>query len=112
MFMLLNEIAPQLKHVGVIRDPTITGSIGQFAAVQSASRTFGVEVTVFGGRDSKDIDRPIADLARAPNCGLISVATPLTVNNRELIITLAARHRLPAVYPFRFFVAAGGLGCY
>jgi|EndMetStandDraft_5_1072996.scaffolds.fasta_scaffold186971_1 ABC-type uncharacterized transport system substrate-binding protein len=109
---VLKEIAPQVKRVGVIRDPTITGSIGQFAAVQSASRTFGVEVTALGGRDAKDIERTIADFARAPNCGLISVATPLTVNNRELIITLAARHRLPAVYPFRFFVAAGGLVCY
>src|SRR5215510_5862176 len=109
---VLKEIAPQVTRVGVIRDPTITGSIGQLAAVQSASRPFGVEVTALGGRDAKDIERTIGDFARGSNCGLISLATPLTVNNRELIITLAARHRLPAVYPFRFFVAAGGLVCY
>ena len=109
---VLKEIAPQVTRIGVIRDPTITGSIGQFAAIQSASRSFGVEVTALGGQDAKDIERTIGDFARGSNCGLISVATPLTVNNRELIITLAERHRLPAVYPFRFFVAAGGLICY
>ena len=109
---VLKEIAPQVTRIGVIRDPTITGSIGQFAAIQSASRSFGVEVTALGGQDAKDIERTIGDFARGSNCGLISVATPLTVNNRELIITLAARHRLPAVYPFRFFVAAGVLICY
>ena len=109
---VLKEIAPQVTRIGVIRDPTITGSIGQFAAIQSASRSFGVEVTALGGQDAKDIERTIGDFARGSNCGLISVATPLTVNNRELIITLAESHRLPAVYPFRFFVAAGGLICY
>jgi putative ABC transport system substrate-binding protein len=109
---LLKEIAPHLTRIGVIRDPTITGSIGQFAAVQSASRSFGVEVTPLGGRDAKDIERTITDFSRGSNCGLISVATPLTVNNRELIISLAARHRLPAIYPFRFFITAGGLICY
>jgi putative ABC transport system substrate-binding protein len=109
---VLKEIAPQVARIGVVRDPTITGSIGQFAAIQSASRTFGVEVTALGGRDANDVERTIGDFARGSNCGLISVATPLTVNNRDLIITLAARHRLPAVYPFRFFVTAGGLICY
>jgi putative tryptophan/tyrosine transport system substrate-binding protein len=109
---LLKEIAPHVKRVGVIRDPTITGSIGQFASVQSASRSFGVEVTALGGQDAKDIERTITDFSRGSNCGLISVATPLTVNNRDLIIGLAARHRLPATYPFRFFVSAGGLICY
>jgi putative ABC transport system substrate-binding protein len=109
---VLKEIAPQVARIGVVRDPTITGSIGQFASVQSASRTFGVEVTALGGRDANDVERTIGDFARGSNCGLISVATPLTVNNRDLIITLAARHRLPAVYPFRFFVTAGGLICY
>src|SRR5262245_14639339 len=109
---LLKEIAPHVTRVGVIRDPTITGSIGQFASVQSASRTFGVEVSPLGGQDAKDVERTITDFSRGSNCGLISVATPLTVNNRDLIISLAARHRLPAVYPFRFFVTAGGLSCY
>jgi putative ABC transport system substrate-binding protein len=71
-----------------------------------------VEVTALGGQDAKDIERTITDFSRGSNCGLISVATPLTVNNRDLIIGLAARHRLPATYPFRFFVSAGGLICY
>jgi putative ABC transport system substrate-binding protein len=109
---LLKEIAPVVKRVGVIRDPTVTSSIGQFAAIQSASRSFGVEVSPLGGRDAGDIERTVTDFARGSNCGLISVATPLTVNNRNLIISLAARHRLPATYPFRFFVADGGLICY
>jgi putative ABC transport system substrate-binding protein len=106
---LLKEIAPHVTRIGVIRDPTITGSIGQFAAVQSASRLFGVEVSPLGGQDAKDIERTITDFSRGSNGGLIAVATPLTVNNRDLIIALAARHRLPAIYPLRFFVAAGGL---
>jgi putative tryptophan/tyrosine transport system substrate-binding protein len=109
---LLKEIAPHVTRIGVIRDPTITGSIGQFAAVQSASRPFGVEVVPLGGQDAKDIERTITDFSRGSNGGLIALATPLTVNHRDLIIALAARHRLPAIYPFRFFVAAGGLICF
>jgi putative tryptophan/tyrosine transport system substrate-binding protein len=109
---LLKEIAPHVTRVGVIRDPTITGSIGQFAAVQSASRPFGVEVTALGGQDAKDIERTVTDFSRGSNGGLIAAASPLTVNNRDLIIALAARHRLPAIYPLRFFVAAGGLISY
>ena len=109
---LLKEIAPLVARVGVIRDPTVTASIGQFASVQSAARSFGVEVSPLGGRDAKDIEHTVTEFVRGSNCGLISVATPLTINNRSLIISLAARHRLPAIYPFRFFVADGGLICY
>jgi putative ABC transport system substrate-binding protein len=106
---LLKEIAPFVTHVGVIRDPTVTASIGQFAAIQSASRSFGVEVIPLGGQDAKDIERTIVEFAAGSNRGLISVATPLTIEHRKLIISLAARHRLPAAYPFRFFVTDGGL---
>jgi ABC-type uncharacterized transport system substrate-binding protein len=109
---LLKEIAPFVTHVGVVRDPTVTASIGQFAAIQSASRTFGVEVIPLGGRDAEDIERTIVEFAAGSNRGLISVATPLTITYRSLIISLAARHRLPATYPFRFFVTDGGLVCY
>jgi putative ABC transport system substrate-binding protein len=109
---LLKEIAPLVTRVGVIRDPTVTASIGQFAAVQSAARSFGVEVSPLGGRDAKEIEHTVAQFVRGSNCGLISVATPLTINNRSLIISLGARHRLPAIYPFRIFVADGGLICY
>jgi putative ABC transport system substrate-binding protein len=109
---LLKEIAPSVTRVGVIRDPVVTASIGQFAAIQSAARSFGIEVSPLGGRDAGDIERTVTEFARGSNCGLISVGTPLTVNNRSLIISLAARHRLPAAYPFRFFVADGGLISY
>src|SRR5262245_24230297 len=96
---LLKEIAPNVMRVGVIREPTSTSSIGQFGATQSAARLFKVEVSPLGGQDSKDIERTVTDFARGSNCGLISVASPLIINNRNLIISLAARHRLPAVYP-------------
>src|SRR5215469_7322469 len=109
---LLKEIAPFVTHVGVVRDPTVTSSIGQFAAIQSASRSFGVEVTPLGGRDAEDIEHTIVQFAAGSNRGLISVATPLTITHRGLIISLAARHRLPASYPFRFFVTDGGLISY
>ena len=109
---LLKEIAPFVTHVGVVRDPTVTSSIGQFAAIQSASRTFGVEVIPLGGRDAEDIERTIVEFAAGSNRGLISVAVPLTITHRSLIISLAARHRLPATYPLRFFVIDGGLVCY
>jgi len=106
---LLKEIAPNLMRVGVIRDPTGTTGIGQLAAVQSAARVFRVEVIPLGGQDGKDIERTVTEFARGSNCGLIATASPLLNNNRDLIISLAARHRLPATYPFRSFVADGGL---
>ena len=109
---LLKEIAPHVTRVGVIRDPTSTSSIGQFAAIQSAARSFGLEVSPLGGRDARDIEQTVTEFARGSNCGLITVGSPLTVNNRALIISLAARHRLPTVYPFRSFVDAGGLISY
>jgi ABC-type uncharacterized transport system substrate-binding protein len=109
---LLKEIAPHVTRVGVIRDPTITSNVGQFAAVQSVAPSFGVELTPLGGRDAKDIERTITEFARGSNCGLICAAAPLTNNNRNLIISLAGRYRIPAVYPFRFFVADGGLCSY
>ena len=108
---LLKEIAPDVTRVGVIRDPTVTSSIGQLAAIQAAARTFGVEVSALGGREAKDIERTVNEFARGSS-GLITVAVPLSINNRELIISLAARHRLPTVYPFRTFVTEGGLASY
>src|SRR3974390_3874808 len=106
---LLKEIAPHVTRVGVIRDPTSTASIGQLAAIQSAAQSFGLEVSPLGGRDAREIEHTVTEFAPGSNCGLISVATPLTINNRALIVALAARYRLPAVYPFRFFVAVVGL---
>jgi putative tryptophan/tyrosine transport system substrate-binding protein len=109
---LLKEIAPNVRRVGVIRDPTSTVSIGQLAAINSVARTFGVEVTPLGGGAAGDIERTVTEFARGPNGGLIVVATASLADNRGLIISLAAKHRLPAVYPFPFFVADGGLICY
>ena len=109
---LLKEIAPSVTRVGVIRDPTVASNVGQFAAIQSVAPSFRVELTPLGGRDAKEIEQTIAEFARGSNCGLICAAAPLTVNNRNLIISLAARHRVPAVYPFRFYVADGGLVSY
>jgi putative ABC transport system substrate-binding protein len=109
---LLKEIAPQVTRIGVIRDPAVTASVGQFASVQSVAPSFGVELTPLGGRDAKDIERTITEFSSGTNCGLICAAAPLTLDNRDLIISLATRYRMPAAYPFRFFVAEGGLFSY
>jgi putative tryptophan/tyrosine transport system substrate-binding protein len=109
---LLKEIAPYVTHVGVIRDPTTTMSIGLLGAIQSAARSFGLEVSPLGGRDAGDIERTVTEFAGGSNRGLIAPGTPLLMNSRNLIISLAARHRLPSVYPFRFFVTDGGLISY
>jgi len=109
---ILKEIAPNVTRVGVIRDPSVTVSIGQLAAINSVARSFGVEVSPLGGVDAGDIERTVTDFARGPKGGLITVATPFSVNNRDLIISLAAQHRLPAVYPYPSFAADGGLICY
>ena len=109
---LLKEIAPNVTRIGVIREPTSTSSIGQFGATQSAARLSKVEVSPLGGQDGKDIERTVTEFARGSNCGLISLASPLIINNRNLIISLAVRHRLPAVYPFPSYGADGALICY
>jgi putative tryptophan/tyrosine transport system substrate-binding protein len=109
---LLKEIAPRVSRVGVVRDPTVPSNVGQFAAIQSVAPSFGVELVPLGGRDSKEVEQTITEFARGSNCGLICAAAPLTVNNSNLIISLAARHRMPATYPLRQFVADGGLISY
>jgi putative ABC transport system substrate-binding protein len=103
---LLIEIAPRVTRAAVLRDPATAAGIGQFAAIQGAS-SFGVELSPIGVRDASEIERAVAAFARASNGGLIVVAGASAL--RELIITLAAQHRLPAVYPFRFDVISGGL---
>jgi putative ABC transport system substrate-binding protein len=81
-------------------------------AIQSAARSFGFEVSPLGGRDARDIERTVTEFAGGPNRGLIAIASPLSINNRDQIISLAARHRLPAVYAFRSSVTDGGLISY
>jgi putative ABC transport system substrate-binding protein len=109
---LLKEIAPRVKRVAVVRDPSIAAGIGQFAAIQVAAPSFGVEVNTVDARDAGEIERAVVALAGRPNGGLIVTASPAIATRRELIMTLAARYRLPAVYPFRYFVAGGGLLAY
>jgi putative ABC transport system substrate-binding protein len=110
---LLKEIAPNLTRIAILRDPAIAAGIGQFAVIQAmASPSLGVELSPIDVRDGGEIERDVAALAREPSGGLIMTASTVTVVHFKLIIMLAARHRLPAVYPFRYFVASGGLISY
>jgi putative ABC transport system substrate-binding protein len=109
---LLKQIAPRVARVAVLRDPAIPQGIGQFGAVQSAAPSLGVEVSPVNVRDAGEIERAIAAFAGSSNGGLIVTGSPLAVVHRDLIITLAARHKLSAVYFQRFFVNAGGLISY
>jgi ABC-type uncharacterized transport system substrate-binding protein len=109
---LLKEIAPGVMRAAVIRDPTITVGIGMFGAIQSAAPSLGMEVSPVNVRDPGEIERALAAFARSGNGGLIVTASPLAFVRRDLIITLAARHKLPAVYFQRLFVIGGGLISY
>jgi putative tryptophan/tyrosine transport system substrate-binding protein len=109
---LLKEIAPRVTRVAVIRDPALVTGIGQFAAIQSVAPSLGVEVSAINVRDATEIERAVETFARSPNGGLIVAGGGTAIRHRELIITLAARHKLPTVYPIRPFVAAGGLVAY
>ena len=109
---LLKQIAPGVMRVAVLRDPVAVAGIGQFAAIQTVAPPFGVELTPIDIRDGGEISRGITAFARETNGGLIvtaSVAVPL---HRDLIGALAARYRLPTIYPFRESVVAGGLISY
>src|SRR5450830_975622 len=109
---LLKQIAPGVTRAAVLWDPAITAGIGQFAVIQSVAPSLGVEVIPINVRDATEIERAIAAFARAANGGLIVTGSALAARHRELIITLAARHKLPAVYFTRFFVTGGGLISY
>jgi putative ABC transport system substrate-binding protein len=109
---LLKEIAPGVTRVAVTEDATAVGASGQMAAIRSAAPLFGVELRPFDGRDAGEIERAITAFARGSNGGLIVTAIPAANIHRELFIALAARHRLPAVYPFRPNVTGGGLISY
>jgi putative tryptophan/tyrosine transport system substrate-binding protein len=109
---LLKQIAPNLTRAMVLWDPTITAGIGQFAIIQSAATSARIDLRPVNLRDAGEVERAIAAFARAPNGGLIVTASALSVVHRDLIIALAARSKLPAVYFERFFVVAGGLVSY
>jgi putative ABC transport system substrate-binding protein len=109
---LLKQIVPRVARVAVIRDPLNPTGTGQFGALQSVSPSLGVELTPIGVRNSDEIESDVTAFARGPNDGLIVTANTFANLHRDLIITLAARHKLPAVYPFRFFATSGGLISY
>jgi putative ABC transport system substrate-binding protein len=108
---LLKEIAPAVRHVAVLRDPTNPTGIGQFAAIQTVV-PMGLELSVIGLQKSDEIERAIEEFAHVSNGGLIVTASQFGANHPDLIAGLAARHKLPVVYPFRYFVASGGLISY
>jgi len=109
---MLKQIAPGMTRAAVLRDPAISSGPAQFAAIQSAAPSVGVEVSAINLRDAGEIERGIAAFARAGNGGFILTSSGLSVVHRERIIALAARHKLPAVYYRRYFVATGGLISY
>ena len=109
---LLKEITPRVTRAAVIRDAAIASGTGQRGALQSVAPSFGVELSPVNMLDAGEIERGIAAFARSPNGGVILTGSALAVIHRDLIVTLAARHKLPAVYSSRFFLAAGGLISY
>src|SRR5262245_17261395 len=109
---LLKEIAPSVTRVAVLRDPTSSPGIGQFGAIQTAATSVGVEVSPVNVRNPGEIERSVGAFARSPNGGLIVTASGGAVLHRNLIITLAARYKLPAVYYDRYFAVADGLISY
>jgi putative ABC transport system substrate-binding protein len=109
---LLKEIAPGATRAAVLRDATDPAGIGQWGAIQSVAPQLGLELTPIGVRDAGEIERAVSAFARAPNGGLIVTGSAPAAVHRDLIIALTAKHRLPAVFPYRYFVTDGGLICY
>jgi putative ABC transport system substrate-binding protein len=109
---LLKQVTPRVTRVGVLRDPAVSSGTAQFGAIQSVAPSLGAEVSPINLRDSPEIERAVAAFARSANGGLIVTASTLANVHRDLIVTLAARHKLPAVYSARYFVIGGGLMSY
>jgi ABC-type uncharacterized transport system substrate-binding protein len=109
---LLKEIGPRVTRAAVVRDAAVASGIGQFGAIQAVAPLLGVELHPIDPRDAGEIERAITAFASRPNGGLVVTATNLATIHRSAIIALATRHRLLAVYPYRFFVTAGGLISY
>jgi putative ABC transport system substrate-binding protein len=110
---LLKEIAPGVKRAAVLRDPTNPAGIGQWGAIQSVAPSFGVELSAVNMRsETGEIERAVAAFARQPNSGLILTASAGAAARRDRLIAMAARNKLPAVYPYPYYVASGGLISY
>ena len=108
---LLKDIAPHVTRAAVLRDPSIASGIGQFAAIQTAGAV-GIDLSVIAMQDAGETEQAIAAFASDPNGGLVVTASPFGANHPDLVAALAARYKLPAIYPFRYFVSAGGLISY
>src|SRR5438128_5301458 len=109
---LLKEVAPGVTRVAILRDPAVASGIGQFAAVQAVAPSLGVELSPVDTRDAPEIERAVTVFARSGHSGPTVRPSPGAGRDRELITALAAQHKLPAVYAFRFYVTAGGLISY
>jgi putative ABC transport system substrate-binding protein len=109
---LLKQVAPQVTRVAVMRDPSLTSGTAMLAAIQAVAPSLGVELSPVDVRDAAEIERAVTAFARGPSDGLIVVANPSAIDHRELIVAVAAKHRLPAVYPYRSSVTSGGLMSY
>src|SRR5262245_24255915 len=109
---LLKEIAPRVTRVAVLRDSAIAAQIALFGSIQSVAPSFGVELSPIDSRDAGEIERTVTAFAGEPNGGLIVASGARVLHHRDLIVALAARHRLPAVYPYRSHVMSGGLISY
>lgn len=108
---LLKEFAPTVRRFAILRDASTITGIGQFAAIQAVQRG-DIELSAINVKDFAAIERDVQEFAEEPNGGLVITANPLLANHPERIAALATRHKLPAVYPFRYFVDAGGLASY
>ena len=108
----LKQIAPHVTRVAVLRDASLTAGIGQFAALQAVAPALGVELFPIGVSDSAEIEPAIVALAGRGNGGLVVTASPAIASQREMIMSLAVQHKLPAVYPFRYYAVGGGLISY
>jgi putative ABC transport system substrate-binding protein len=109
---MLKQIAPRVTRVAVFRDAAISSGIGQFAVIQAVAPSFGVELTPFDTRDPDEIERAFTDIVDRGIGGLIVTGSSPAAMHRAQIVGLVARHRLPAVYAFRYFVTAGGMISY
>jgi putative ABC transport system substrate-binding protein len=109
---LLKQIAPDVTRVAVLRDPSMTAGVGQFAAIQAVAPLMSVELHPVDVRDASEIERAVPAFARGSKSGLIVTSSPSAARHRDLITKVASAHRIPAVYSFRYYAVAGGLMSY
>jgi len=111
-FDLLKQIAPRMRRLAVVRDPSFAAGIGLFAVIQSVASSSGVEISVIDPRETGELDRGFGAFAHEPDGGVIVTAAASIIVRRELIVSLATRHRLPSIYPFAYYAVNGGLASY